>query len=104
MHGSGDLLQTLMANDLVDEYRLFVYPVVVGSGRRLFNQGAPPGGRSSLTDATTTSAGVVIVTYERGGPLGTGSFDGRESLTLGARHFAVDAACRARRPRAMILS
>jgi len=73
VHGSGDLLQTLMAHDLVDEYRLFVYPVVLGSGRRLFNQGAPP--RSlKLVDATTTSTGVVVATYERGGPVVTGSF------------------------------
>lgn len=73
VHGSGDLLQTLMAHDLVDEYRLFVYPVVLGSGRRLFMEGAAP--RSlKLVDATTTSAGVVVATYERGGPVVTGSF------------------------------
>jgi dihydrofolate reductase len=73
VHGSGDLLQTLMAHDLVDEYRLFVYPVVLGSGRRLFMEGAAP--RSlKLVDATTTSAGVVVATYERGGPIVTGSF------------------------------
>jgi len=73
VHGSGDLLQTLMANDLVDEYRLFVYPVVVGSGRRLFRGGGPP--RSlELVEATTTGAGVVVATYRRGGPLVTGSF------------------------------
>jgi dihydrofolate reductase len=73
VHGSGDLLQTLMAHDLVDEYRLFVYPVVLGSGRRLFAEGALP--RSlKLVDATTTSTGVVVATYERGGPVATGSF------------------------------
>ena len=73
VHGSGDLLQTLMAHDLVDEYRLFVYPVVLGSGRRLFNEGTPP--RSlGLVDATTTSTGVVVATYEPGGPVVTGSF------------------------------
>ena len=73
VHGSGDLLQTLMANDLVDEYRLFVYPVVVGSGRRLFREGAAP--RSlELVEATTTSTGVVVATYRRRGPLVTGSF------------------------------
>ena len=73
VHGSGGLLQTLMANDLVDEYRLFVYPVVVGSGRRLFRDGAPP--RSlELVESTTTSTGVVVADYRRGGPLVTGSF------------------------------
>jgi dihydrofolate reductase len=73
VHGSGDLLQTLMAHDLVDEHRLFVYPVVVGSGRRLFRDGAAP--RSlTLVDTITTSTGVVVATYRRGGPLVTGSF------------------------------
>jgi dihydrofolate reductase len=73
VHGSGDLLQTLMVHDLVDEYRLFVYPVVLGSGRRLFREGTVP--RSlKLVDATTTSTGVVVATYERGGPVVTGSF------------------------------
>ncbi len=73
VHGSGDLLQTLMAHDLVDEHRLFVYPVVVGSGRRLFREGAAP--RSlKLVETTATSTGVVVATYRRGGPLVTGSF------------------------------
>jgi len=73
VHGSGDLLQTLMAHDLVDEHRLFVYPVVVGSGRRLFRDGAAP--RSlTLAETTTTSTGVVVARYRRGGPLVTGSF------------------------------
>ena len=73
VHGSGDLLQTLMAHDLVDEYRLFVYPVVLGSGRRLFAEGAASRALR-LVDATTTSTGVVVSTYERGGPVVTGSF------------------------------
>jgi dihydrofolate reductase len=73
VHGSGDLLQTLMAHGLVDEHRLFIYPVVLGSGRRLFREGAPP--RSlELVEATTTSTGVVVATYARGGPVVTGSF------------------------------
>ncbi len=73
VHGSGDLLQTLMSHDLVDEYRLFVYPLVLGSGRRLFMEGAAP--RSlAFVDATTTSSGVVVATYRRGGPVVTGSF------------------------------
>jgi dihydrofolate reductase len=74
VHGSGDLLQTLVANDLVDEYRLFVHPVVVGSGRRLFRDGAPP--RSlRLTEQTRTSTGVAVLTYVPAGPLRTGSFE-----------------------------
>jgi dihydrofolate reductase len=73
VHGSGDLLQTLMAHDLVDEYRLFVYPVVLGSGRRLFREGSAS--RSlAFVDATTPSTGVVVATYRRGGPVVTGSF------------------------------
>ncbi|MBE0529054.1 MAG: dihydrofolate reductase family protein [Thermoleophilia bacterium] len=73
VHGSGELLQTLMAQDLVDEHRLFIYPVVVGSGRRLFRAAGPP--RSlKLVDTTTTSTGVVVATYRRGGPLVPGSF------------------------------
>lgn len=73
VHGSGNLLQTLMAHDLVDEYRLFFYPVVVGGGHRLFADGGPP--RSlKFVHATTTSSGVVVASYERGGPVVTGSF------------------------------
>jgi dihydrofolate reductase len=73
VHGSGDLLQTLMASDLVDEHRLFIYPVVLGSGRRLFREGVPP--RSlKLVETATSSTGVVVATYARGGPVATGSF------------------------------
>jgi dihydrofolate reductase len=74
VHGSGDLLQTLIAHDLVDDYRLFVYPVVLGSGHRLFGDGAVP--RSlKLVDTATTSTGVVVATYELAGPVTTGSFE-----------------------------
>jgi dihydrofolate reductase len=73
VHGSGELLQTLMADDLVDEHRLFIYPVVLGSGRRLFREGAPP--RSlELVETAASSTGVVVATYARGGPVITGSF------------------------------
>jgi dihydrofolate reductase len=73
VHGSGDLLQTLMAHDLVDVHRLFIHPLVLGGGRRLFRDGLPP--RSlKLAEATTTGTGVVVATYTRGGPVATGSF------------------------------
>jgi dihydrofolate reductase len=73
VHGSGDLLQTLMAHDLVDVHRLLIHPLILGGGRRLFRDGLSP--RSlKLAEATTTGAGVVVATYTRGGPVATGSF------------------------------
>jgi dihydrofolate reductase len=66
--GSGDLLQTLIAADLVDEYRMWVYPVVLGKGKRLFENGVPP--RSlSLVASQSTSDGVLLNTYRPVGPL-----------------------------------
>jgi dihydrofolate reductase len=73
VHGSGGLLQTLMEADLVDEHRLFVCPVVAGSGRRLFLEGGPPRAFKQVMTATS-STGVLIVAYTRDGPLVTGSF------------------------------
>jgi dihydrofolate reductase len=64
--GSGDLIQTLLKNDLVDEFVLIVFPVVLGTGKRLFGDGTIP--RSlRLTDTQTSPAGVSIHTYERVG-------------------------------------
>jgi dihydrofolate reductase len=64
--GSGDLIQTLLKNDLVDEFVLIVFPVVLGTGKRLFGDGTIP--RSlRLTDTLTSPAGVSIHTYERVG-------------------------------------
>ena len=73
VHGSGNLIQTLMANDLVDEYRLWVFPLVLGSGKRLFADGAIPSGLK-LVDSTVSTTGVVIGTYEPAGEIVTGSF------------------------------
>jgi dihydrofolate reductase len=73
VHGSGNLIQTLLSADLVDEYRLWVFPVVLGSGRRLFADGTIPSGLR-LLDSVVSSTGVVIGTYEPAGDLVTGSF------------------------------
>ena len=61
--GSGELAHSLMQHDLVDEYRLMVHPVVLGSGKRLFKEGGTkiP---LRLIDSKTSSTGVLILTYE----------------------------------------
>ncbi len=66
--GSSQLLQTLIAADLVDEHRLWVFPVVLGEGKRLFENGVPP--RSfSLVATRSTPSGVLLNTYRPAGPL-----------------------------------
>ena len=66
--GSSELLQTLIAADLVDEYRLWVFPVVLGQGKRLFENGVPPRGLS-LVATRSTPSGVLLNTYRPAGPL-----------------------------------
>lgn len=74
--GSGILVQTLMRHDLIDTFRILQYPVVLGSGRRLFAEGTAPG-TLRVPSGAVTSKGTVIITYERAGELVTGSFDER---------------------------
>ena len=73
MHGSGDLIQTLLRDNLVDVFRLWVFPVLVGDGKRLFAAGTIPAGLK-LVDSKVSSTGVVIGTYVPAGELKTGSF------------------------------
>ena len=61
--GSGELVHTLMQHNLIDEYRLLVFPIVLGSGKRLFRDGGPTTALR-LVDPKTTSTGVVILTYQ----------------------------------------
>jgi dihydrofolate reductase len=70
--GSGQLLDTLLRHDLVDRLRLMTYPLLLGAGRRLFNEGLAPATLRPV-DLTTTDAGVVIGTYEPAGPVRYGS-------------------------------
>jgi len=74
VHGSGELAQTLIKNDLIDEYRLLVFPVLIGTGKRLFGSGAVPAAMT-LVRSATTRAGVVFSVYRRAGKLRTGSFE-----------------------------
>ena len=64
MLGSGDLVQSLLALDLVDVFRIFIHPLVLGTGRRLFRDTDRPI-RLRLTDCTPTTTGVLLCTYER---------------------------------------
>jgi dihydrofolate reductase len=68
--GSSELLQTLIAADLVDEYRMFVYPVVLGEGKRLFGDGVLPRALA-LVATRSTPSGVLINTYRLAGPIRT---------------------------------
>ena len=61
IYGSGELVDELTRSRLIDEYRLIVYPVLVGSGKRIFNAGNER--TLELADATTTSAGIAVLTY-----------------------------------------
>lgn len=73
VHGSGALLQTLLKHELIDEFRLWVFPVLLGSGKRLFSEGTVPA-RLKLIDTKTSSTGVVIHTYQGAEAPDYGSF------------------------------
>ena len=73
VHGSGNLIQTLLRHNLVDQFRLWVFPLVIGSGKRLFSEGTIPSGLK-LVDNKVSTTGVVIGTYEPAGAVVTGSF------------------------------
>jgi dihydrofolate reductase len=74
VHGSGTLARTLIDNGLVDEYRLWVYPVVLGEGRRLFGDGVTPTALS-LVEVRTTSTGVAVHVYRPAGKPGYGTIE-----------------------------
>jgi dihydrofolate reductase len=73
LQGSSELIQTLLAHDLIDEFRLMTFPVVLGSGKRLFGRGAIPVGLKLVSSQVSTT-GVVISSYIRSGEVTTGSF------------------------------
>jgi dihydrofolate reductase len=78
VHGSGNLLQTLMKHDLIDEFQLMIFPILLGTGKRLFADGTIPAGLK-LVESQTASTGVVIARYERAGDVKYGSFALEES-------------------------
>jgi dihydrofolate reductase len=70
VYGSANLLQTLMRHDLVDAFWLKIYPLTLGSGKRLFADGAIPAA-FKVTESQVSSSGVIIVNYERAGAITT---------------------------------
>jgi len=73
VHGSSQLIQTLLQNDLVDEFWLKIFPVTLGKGKRLFGDGTIPAA-FKLISSSVTPSGVIIASYKRDGEVKTGSF------------------------------
>ena len=72
VHGSSNLIQTLLKHNLVDEFRLWVFPVVIGNGKRLFDRGTVPSGLNFIA-SKASGTGVIVAIYAPGGELKTGS-------------------------------
>lgn len=72
VHGSGELIQLLLANDLVDELWLKIFPLTLGTGKKLFGEGTIPAA-FTLTESTVTPKGVIIANYSRAGDVKTGT-------------------------------
>jgi dihydrofolate reductase len=74
VHGSPGLIQTLLGHDLVDELRVWTFPLLIGTGKRLFGDGTIPAALR-LVDNAVTATGVTISSYERAGDIDSGSFE-----------------------------
>jgi dihydrofolate reductase len=73
VHGSSVLIQTLLKNDLVDELRLRIFPITLGTGKRLFAEGTIPAA-FELIESKALPSGVIIASFKRAGEVKTGSF------------------------------
>jgi dihydrofolate reductase len=75
IHGSGNLIQTLLKENLIDRMHVWIFPVTIGTGKRLFAEGTQAQGLK-LVDSKTSFTGVIIATYEPAGELKTGTIGG----------------------------
>ena len=73
VHGSSQLIQTLLSNDLVDELWLKIFPMTLGKGKRLFGEGTKPAA-FKLASSNTSSTGVIVASYKRVGEVKLGTF------------------------------
>ncbi|HEX8856629.1 MAG TPA: dihydrofolate reductase family protein [Thermoleophilaceae bacterium] len=83
VHGSANLIQTLLEHGLIDEFRLYIFPVVLGKGKRLFDGGAVPAGLE-LTHSDVSSTGVIMAIYRTGADIKYGSFADEAASETGA--------------------
>jgi dihydrofolate reductase len=92
VHGSPGLIQTLLEHDLIDEYRLWIFPVMVGGGKRFFGDGTRPGALK-LVNSKISSTGVTINTYEPAGDIEIGDteFEEPSEAELARRKSLMDA-------------
>jgi dihydrofolate reductase len=74
IHGSGELVKLLLKNDMVDEFWLKTYPIILGKGKKLFDDAAIPAA-FTLTESTITPSGVVIANYSKAGKVKTGQVE-----------------------------
>jgi len=73
VHGSGNLIQTLLRHDLIDEFWLKIFPITLGTGKRLFAEGTIPAA-FKVSESKISPNGVIVANYERAGEVKTGSF------------------------------
>ena len=89
VHGSSNLIQTLQKHDLVDEYRVMIFPLPLGTGKRLFADGTIPAGLR-LVDSSASTTGVLMATYERAGEIEYGTFAlDEQRLSSAMAHYPV---------------
>lgn len=74
VHGSSNLIQTLLRHNLIDEYRIWIFPVVIGKGKRLFDQGTIPSSLQ-LKSINHSGSGVIMAFYEPAGQINIGTFE-----------------------------
>jgi|SRR5437764_9286600 len=80
VHGSANLIQTLLEHGLIDEFRLRIFPLVLGTGKRLFGDGTVPAG-FEVASSRVLSNGVIVVNYRTGAEIGYGSFAAEQEAT-----------------------
>ena len=73
VHGSGNLIQTLLEHDLVEEFWLKIFPITLGMGKRLFDKGTIPAA-FTLVESKTSPTGVIVASFKRAGKVKIGSF------------------------------